>query len=104
MTLPLLARGGYRPQLATQTLLRSLRAALCLLALVTLPAHAQDPGTLNPQPLPPLPNPDAPRLRRTSFSVARRRRYPARLARSAHMATAVLRVLSRSRSAARPGK
>ena len=60
MTLPLLARGGYRPQLATQTLLRSLRAALCLLALVTLPAHAQDPGTLNPQPLPPLPNPDAP--------------------------------------------
>ena len=61
MTLPLLARSGCRRQLATQTLLRSLRAALCLLALVTLPAHAQDPGTLNPQPLPPLPNPDAPK-------------------------------------------
>ena len=29
MTLPLLARGGCRPQLARQTLLRSLRAALC---------------------------------------------------------------------------
>ena len=58
---PLLARGGYRQQLATQTLLRSLRAALCLLAMVTLPAHAQDPGTLNPQPLPPLPNPEAPK-------------------------------------------
>jgi penicillin-insensitive murein endopeptidase len=28
---------------------------------VTLPAHAQDPGTLNPQPLPPLPNPSAPK-------------------------------------------
>ena len=54
MTLPLLARSGCRRQLATQTLLRSLRAELCLLALVTLPAHAQDPGTLNPQPLPPL--------------------------------------------------
>ena len=23
-------------------------------------AHAQDPGTLNPEPLPPLPNPDSP--------------------------------------------
>ena len=39
MTLPLLARGGCRPQLARQTLLRSLRAALCLLALGTLPAR-----------------------------------------------------------------
>ena len=101
---PLLARGGYRQQLATQTLLRSLRAALCLLAMVTLPAHAQDPGTLNPQPLPPLPNPEAPKLQRTSFSPARRRRYPAHPARSAHMATAVLRELSRFRSAARTGK
>ena len=60
MTLALLAR-RYRRQFATQTLPRSLRAALCLLATVTLPAHAQDPGTLNPQPLPPLPNPDAPK-------------------------------------------
>jgi hypothetical protein len=55
MTLPLLARSGRRRQLATQASLRSLRAALCLLAMVTLPAHAQDPGTLNPQPPPPLP-------------------------------------------------
>ena len=61
MTLPLLARSGCRRQLATQTLLRSVRAVLYLLAMVTLPAHAQDPGTLNPQPLPPLPNPDAPK-------------------------------------------
>ena len=81
MTLPLLARSGCRRQLATQTSLRSLQAALCLLALVTLPAHAQDPGTLNPQPLPPLPN-----------------------SRRAENATAVLRVLSHFRSAARPGK
>ena len=61
MTLPLLARSGCRRQLATQTLLRSLRSALCLFALVTLPAHAQDRGTLNPEPLPQLPNPDAPK-------------------------------------------
>jgi penicillin-insensitive murein DD-endopeptidase len=59
MTLPLLARSGCRRQLATQTLLRSVRAMLYLLAMVTLPAHAQDLGTLNP--LPPLPNPDTPK-------------------------------------------
>ena len=47
--------------MATQASFRSLPAALCLLAMVTLPAHAQDPGTLNPQPLPPLPNPNAPK-------------------------------------------
>ena len=27
---------------------------------MALPAHAQDPGTLNPEPLPPLPNPNSP--------------------------------------------
>jgi hypothetical protein len=41
MTLPLLARSGCRRQLATQTLLRSVRAVLYLLAMVTLPAHAR---------------------------------------------------------------
>jgi penicillin-insensitive murein DD-endopeptidase len=60
MTLPLLARGGCR-QSAAQAPLGSLRVALCLLAMVTLPAHAQELGTLNPQPLPPLPNPNEPK-------------------------------------------
>jgi penicillin-insensitive murein DD-endopeptidase len=43
-----------------QKVVKWLRSALCLLAKVALPAHAQDPDTLNPAPLPPLANPDSP--------------------------------------------
>ena len=46
-------------------LLRTLAASLVCVALlaipVTLPARAQDKGTLDPQPLPPLAHPDDPK-------------------------------------------
>ena len=38
----------------------ALSAALVLSSALASPAHAQDKGTLNPKPLPPLENPDAP--------------------------------------------
>ena len=41
--------------------LRSLARALLVVALAAAPAAAQDKGTLNPQPLPPLAHPDDPK-------------------------------------------
>jgi penicillin-insensitive murein DD-endopeptidase len=38
-----------------------LRSFVLLLAVGTASVHAQDPGTLNPEPLPPLPNPTSPK-------------------------------------------
>ena len=38
------------------------RLLLLLLAIAAIPAWAQDPGTLDPKPLPPLANPNDPQL------------------------------------------
>ena len=62
MLLPPLSHSECRPRLlhGKRRVVKLLCSALCLLATVALPAHAQDPGTLNPEPLPPLPNANSP--------------------------------------------
>jgi penicillin-insensitive murein endopeptidase len=58
------------------TLVRAFSFALVLAAATA--AHAQDPGTLNPKPLPPLANPDAPGT--PAKELFGRKREPAALA------------------------
>ena len=43
-------------------MIRSLRSLLFFLIVGLVPASAQDPGTLNPEPLPPLSNPNSPSI------------------------------------------
>ncbi len=64
MSLQALCHSGLRLPLlhGKQRAVQLLRSALCLLAIAALPAHAQDPGTLNPEPLPPLANPNSPTI------------------------------------------
>ena len=95
---------------AWRSTIASLGAAHCLSAIAhrsrrDVGATAQDKGTLNPKPLPPLANPDDPKTpAKELFGRKRQRRRRCRRAPSASTPRAVSPAPWRCRSTARPGR
>jgi hypothetical protein len=67
-------------------------------------AHAQDKGTLNPEPLPPLPNPDAPTIPARELFARKMTPPPGLRDRLAHMPTVALKALTRCQSTDQLGR